>query len=312
MIINQVISTIDLHVAGEPLRTLYYNPLFERRETMKEYQEDIDHFDFIPLLLKEPRGHSDMNLCVITPPISSEAKCGLLFKKNVNGNVPLMEHGLIGAATVLFEVDNFRGNEIIFDCLNGQVKVHIDNDTQHEQVKSISYFEQVRYNYQNLLLDTCTIDLIITFQTIGIINLKQLDMTLSINSLNEIKRINHQLFKIIDNYQLSDPINHLIFFSEGDRQPIFLCIDRFGHIDRSPYTGAGAVAAYLLKKGLCGVNQMNRVDNFLNHSIETRITTSNDKRDELLVEIKGKAFITGFHQFAVDTTDPLKEGFLLK
>jgi len=98
------VSTIDLHTAGEPLRVIFHglpdfpgDTLLSRRLFIKE---NFDYFR--TLLMGEPRGHTDMYGCFLTPPVSREADIGIIFMHN-EGYSTMCGHGIIGVATMVLE-----------------------------------------------------------------------------------------------------------------------------------------------------------------------------------------------------------------
>src|SRR6266567_2478365 len=98
---TMVITTIDAHAAGEPLRVitgglpeLQGETILERRRYMR------DHLDHIRrALMWEPRGHFNMYGCVVTPPVTPGADLGVLFMHN-EGYSTMCGHGIIGQVTV--------------------------------------------------------------------------------------------------------------------------------------------------------------------------------------------------------------------
>ena len=79
-----VITAIDAHAAGEPLRIitgglppLPGTSILDRRRWMREH---LDHLR--RALMWEPRGHFDMYGCVTTPPVTPGAELGVLFLHN--------------------------------------------------------------------------------------------------------------------------------------------------------------------------------------------------------------------------------------
>src|SRR6266705_6355098 len=100
-----LITTIDAHAAGEPLRIITGGlpelpgaTILERRRYMQQ------HFDHIrQALMWEPRGHRDMYGCVVTPPVSPDADLGVLFMHN-EGYSTMCGHGVIALVTTLFEM----------------------------------------------------------------------------------------------------------------------------------------------------------------------------------------------------------------
>src|SRR5437899_3527000 len=99
-----VITTIEAHAAGEPLRIITGGlpelqgiTILERRRYMQQ------HYDHIrKALMWEPRGHRDMYGCVVTPPVTPDADLGVLFMHN-EGYSTMCGHGIIALVTTLVE-----------------------------------------------------------------------------------------------------------------------------------------------------------------------------------------------------------------
>src|SRR5437764_13181689 len=99
-----VITTLDAHAAGEPLRIITSGlpdlpgaTILERRRYM---QEHLDHVR--RALIWEPRGHYNMYGCVLTSPVTPEADLGVLFMHN-EGYSTMCGHGIIALVTALIE-----------------------------------------------------------------------------------------------------------------------------------------------------------------------------------------------------------------
>src|SRR6266516_826649 len=109
---STVITTLDAHAAGEPLRIItgglpetQGTTILERRRYM------LEHLDYIRrALMWEPRGHYNMYGCVITEPVSSEADIGVLFMHN-EGYSTMCGHGIIALVTVLLETGTSPAQE---------------------------------------------------------------------------------------------------------------------------------------------------------------------------------------------------------
>ena len=103
-----IITTLDTHAAGEPLRivtgglpALPGATILERRRAMRE------QYDYVRrALMWEPRGHYDMYGCVLTPPVSPEAHFGVIFLHN-EGYSTMCGHGVIALVTALLETGAF-------------------------------------------------------------------------------------------------------------------------------------------------------------------------------------------------------------
>src|SRR5215510_1718168 len=101
---TQVITTIDAHAGGEPLRIITGGlpalpgaTILERRRFMRKHLDHVRR-----ALMWEPRGHYNMYGCVLTPPITSEAHLGVIFLHN-EGYSTMCGHGVIALVTALIE-----------------------------------------------------------------------------------------------------------------------------------------------------------------------------------------------------------------
>src|SRR5688500_20308225 len=93
---RHVLTTIDAHASGEPLRLitsgvphLRGTTILDRRQEMLEQHDDIRR-----ALMWEPRGHADMYGAILTPPVTDEADYGILFMHN-EGYSTMCGHGII-------------------------------------------------------------------------------------------------------------------------------------------------------------------------------------------------------------------------
>ena len=77
----QRITTIDMHTAGEPLRIILAGyPELEGDTILKKRRwakQNCDHLR--TALMWEPRGHSDMYGCIVTPPSPAKPTLACFF-----------------------------------------------------------------------------------------------------------------------------------------------------------------------------------------------------------------------------------------
>src|SRR5262245_27224521 len=99
-----ILTTLDVHAAGEPLRIvtgglpeLPGSTMLERRRFLREHLDHVRR-----ALMHEPRGHFDMYGCVPTPPVTPGADLGVLFMHN-EGYSTMCGHGVIALVTALLE-----------------------------------------------------------------------------------------------------------------------------------------------------------------------------------------------------------------
>jgi trans-L-3-hydroxyproline dehydratase len=99
-----VLTTLDAHAAGEPLRIVTGGlPELPGATMLDRWRYMRDHLDHLRrALMHEPRGHADMYGCVLTPPVTPGADLGVLFLHN-EGYSTMCGHGVIALVTALIE-----------------------------------------------------------------------------------------------------------------------------------------------------------------------------------------------------------------
>src|SRR2546421_5815346 len=99
-----VITTLDAHAAGEPLRIVTGGVPLLSGTTMPEKRRYMQqHLDYIrKAVMWEPRGHRDMYGAVLTQKVTPEADLGVLFIHN-EGYSTMCGHGVIALVTTLIE-----------------------------------------------------------------------------------------------------------------------------------------------------------------------------------------------------------------
>lgn len=317
MYVNNYMATTDVHVSGAPLRVFRFQAAGARHASMAQYLEELNR---PPLkikwkrLLEEPRGHNNMLLCIVTPPVSPGSVAGLLFK-NTNGDLPVPVHGLIGIATVLAETEHAGNETCIFDSVDGPFRVDLDFDTAHEkavQVKVKQTLEFGRISYDHLPFETIKWPL--NKNRFVILPADFVRLTLTIEHLNNIQSETGRIFRRLA--EMAEDVSHILLYERQTDNPYrFLTVDRQGFIDRSPLTGAGAFAAYLDRSGLISRRKKQTVSNFLGNQATVAWDGSETEQSEngvCSLTVGAQGFITGFHRFVVDATDPLKDGFLIR
>src|SRR5699024_3562032 len=139
---NRLISTVDLHVAGEPLRIITGGLPAIKGDTQPERRKYcIEHLDGLrKTLMNEPRGQHGMYVCIITPPASKHSDFGVLFLHN-EGWSTMCGHGIIAVVTMVIEAGQFEVKDnhrkFVIDSPAGEVIAHAVCDGQ--KVKHVSF-----------------------------------------------------------------------------------------------------------------------------------------------------------------------------
>src|SRR5256886_13075465 len=140
-----VITTIDAHAAGEPLRIVTGGLPLLPGDTMLEKRRYMQqHFDHIRrALMWEPRGHRDMYGAVLTQRVTPEADLGVLFMHN-EGYSTMCGHGTIALVTALLETGTIpaggQKTPVHLDTPAGLVRAtaHLDSRGHVERVSFLN------------------------------------------------------------------------------------------------------------------------------------------------------------------------------
>jgi len=329
------ITTIDAHTEGEPFRVITggfpelpgENILVRRRYAKK----NLDHLR--TALMWEPRGHADMYGCIITPPVTPEADIGVLFMHN-EGFSTMCGHGIIGITTVALETGllpmTSPETTIKIDTPAGLVTAHARVDEGH--VQSV-YFHNVP-SFVLVLDETVDVpglgkvryDIAFGGAFYAFVQAEEVGVTCTpadFRSLIEkgmaIKR------SIMASRPIPHPFEEDLSFLYGT---IFIglplaegvhsrnvCIFAEGEVDRCPTgTGVSARLAIHHERGEIDLNQPIVIESIIGSHFTGRVvqTTSFGPHPAIIPEVEGTAHITGRHEFLIDPTDPLQDGFVLR
>lgn len=332
---EKMFNTIDVHTAGEPLR-LILNGIQTNGYSMKEMKDYVQkNFDLMrKTLMSEPRGHQGMNGAVITSPFSSKAHFGVIFMNNT-GYDQINGTGIISSVTAMIETGQLKINksdntEVRIDTVNGVVSAYVD--LQGSEVKSVTLKSEPSFIIENNVpvttLDTCIhVDIVKSGKIFALVNVKDLEYKLDISHLTDLKRIGALLKKEIDDKFLNamsldskDRTVYGVIFVDKPINSISHCrnltVFADQQIDRSP----GVFSTFSKLTSMFFKNEISIGEEFINESIIStqfkseimELIRLKDGKSAVISKIKGRAFITGIQQFVIDSTDPLKEGFLLK
>ena len=328
------ISTIDVHVAGEPLRIITEGFPVPQGHTILEKrrycQAHLDHHRLA--LMLEPRGHSDMYGCLLVPPSHPQADYGVLFMHN-EGYSTMCGHGIIGLVTVLIEQGKVPEvgpkTTVLLDTPSGLIKATAL--VQHGRVDSVSF--------QNVSSFVDSLDQVVPVPSIGAVRYDLafggayyafcqatelgLDLTPEhsqklIGLAMKIKRA------IITSRTIEHPTESDLGFLYGiifvgspmqvESHYRQVCVFADGALDRSPTgTGVSAHLAILAAQELVNDQTPYKMEGILGTTFTGRIIdrTRYHGRPAMITEITGQAFLTGKHEFFIDENDPIKNGFRL-
>ena len=331
---ERIISTIDAHAAGEPLRIITSGvpplpgaTILERRRYMAEHLDDVRR-----TLLFEPRGHADMYGAVLTPPVSPGADFGVLFLTN-EGYSTMCGHGVIALSTVLLETGMVASRkeqtEVVYDSPAGLIKASAVVDDG--RVTSVAFRNVPAFRFAHDLevmtgVGRVRVDVayggafyaLVDAADLGVEVLPENAVTLTKLGM-EIKRAVDREIEVVhpDEPELRGIYGTIISepprTASGDGRNITIYAE--GAVDRSPCgTGTSAKLACLYEDGRLPLGKPYVHESVIGTMFTGRVLgeTAVARYPAVETEIAGRGFMTGFHQFVVDPDDPTAGGFLVR
>ena len=332
-----VITTIDTHAAGEPLRIvtsglppLPGNTILEKRRYMQQ------HLDYIrKALMWEPRGHRDMYGCILTEPVTPEADLGVLFIHN-EGYSTMCGHGTIALVTALVETGAIAAQApqtlVNLDTPAGLVQAIAQLDSSGH-VDSVSFRNVPSFLFaRDIELDVpaygrLTVDVAFGGAFYAFLPAAQIGLSIKLQHANQLAAAGDTITKAVNavlpaKHPIEDDLSFLygtIFTGppeDSAHHSRNVCIFADAQVDRSP-TGTGVSARLALHnaKGEIRDNQQIIIESILGaaSTFTGRVVGQSKvgEYDAIIPEVSGKAYITGRHEFILDPRDQLGQGFIL-
>jgi trans-L-3-hydroxyproline dehydratase len=328
------ITTVDVHVAGEPLRVItggFPEPeghsILEKREFCRQH---LDHFR--RALILEPRGHEDMYGALPVTPTNSKSDFGVLFLHN-EGYSTMCGHGIIGLVTVLIE-------EGMVEVREPETTLRIE--TPSGLVTAVAHIDQGRVQsvaFRNVPSFVLDLDQTIDLPGMGLIRYDlafggafyvfcqadKLGLTLTPSHARSLANLGMRIKKTIgDTRSIEHPaepdlgfLYGIIFVSPPTQSPAYcrhVCIFADGAIDRSPTgTGVSAHLAILAARGRLTDHTPYVIESILGTTFTGKIVDRLTFHGipAIIPEVKGNAYLIGKHELVIDPDDPLQTGFRL-
>jgi trans-L-3-hydroxyproline dehydratase len=331
---RRVISTIDAHAAGEPLRLITAGAPRLRGGTILERRAEMlaEHDWLRRALMWEPRGHADMYGAILTDPVTPDADYGLLFMHN-EGYSTMCGHGIIAVTTILLETGMFPASggsaQIAYDSPAGLIRARATlaggrvSEVAFTNVPSFVFSDrvEVKTTYGDL-----AVQVVYGGAFYALAEAAEAGLEVERGSTKQLidfgMQIKGAVERQIDVIHPLEPGLRGIYGTiitgpphspEADGRNVTIFAD--GEVDRSPCgTGTAARLAWLHMNG-----HLQLEDRWLHESITDTLfagrvleTTRVGDFPAVVPEIAGRAFITGMHSFLIEPDDPLAGGFLVR
>jgi proline racemase len=325
------ITTVDTHTMGEPTRVvtsgIAHIPGKQMADKKNWLSENLDHIR--RMLMLEPRGHQDMFGAVLTEPVSDTACAGVIFMDS-GGYLDMCGHGSMGAVTVLLETGMLNLNS---PDKNGEQTLYLDTPAgliharavmENGRVSRVTIRNRESFFCASLEISlppigTIPVDVAYGGNYFALVDAALLGLSVTPDNIDTLKTLGLDIRKAVnDQFCAAHPGTGipgkvaLTEIYEHTTPPRNIVVFGTGQIDRSPCgTGTSAKMALLHHKGLLKPGEPYEYRSVFGTQFTGKIVeqTRVGTRAAIVPEITGSAFITGFHQFVVDDTDPYKYGF---
>ncbi|XP_048840861.1 trans-L-3-hydroxyproline dehydratase [Brienomyrus brachyistius] len=335
---GRLLSVIDMHTGGEPLRIVWSgypeikgeNLLAKRRYA----KEKLDHLRKV--LMFEPRGHFDMYGALIVESELSEADLGVLFMHN-EGYSTMCGHAVIALGRFavdygLVKVPVSPETQVNIHCPCGLIKAFVqfsDGKTgavRFHSTPAFAFATDITVSvpgYGDVILDISyggAFYALVNAQTFGLDVCESRTRDLVEVACAVTSAVKSQV-------KLHHPSSEDLAFLYGtiltDGKDQFsneptanICVFAEAQVDRSP-TGSGVTARIALqhRKGMIGIQQTRSFQSGATGSLFTGKAVQETKCGEfpaVVVEVAGQAHYTGIASFVQESGDGLANGFLLK
>lgn len=327
-----LITSIDAHTAGEPLRIITGGlPPIPGDTLLAKRRYAREHLDSLrTALMWEPRGHADMYGCILTEPVTPDGTLGVLFLHN-EGFSTMCGHGVIALVKVGIETGLLAPDPVIrLDTPAGRVTAYPRYDggrvthVSFHNVPSFVYalnqtvdvpgLGRVRYDlafggafYAYVRADEVGVGLTpADFRTLIDLGMgiKQAIMAVGFPQ-HPFEPDLSLLYGVIFTGAAHNPAHH-------SRE---VCVFADGEVDRSPTgTGVSGRAALHYARGEIGLREPFVVESILGTTFTGEVieTTTFGPYPAVVPQVTGTAHLVGRSEWLIDPADELGAGFLLR
>ncbi|MCB6184678.1 proline racemase family protein [Leeia sp. TBRC 13508] len=336
MAFKRVVNVVGVHTGGERndvitggVMDVPGKSIFEKMQYLQQHQDDLRKF-----LLQEPRGSVTQCVNLVLPPCHPEADAGFVIMES-EFYVPMSGSNTICTVTALLETGMLPMTEpvteLTLEAPGGLVRVTAEcKDGKCINVKFANvpcFVFGLDKQVEVPGLGTLTVDVAYGGMIYVLADAKALGFSITPDEAADLvdigERIKAAAAEQLPAVHPENPeihtINQTLFAGPIERTATGLTskngvVVSPGRMDRSPCgTGTSARLAVLHAKGQIKVGEK-----FLHRSIidteftgEILSTTKVGNTDGIIPAITGSAWITGYHQYVVDSTDPLPTGYTL-
>lgn len=331
----QIITTLDMHTEGEPLRIVTSGiPDIPGRSVLEKRRYFMEHLDHLRrLLILEPRGHADMYGAVIVEPSSGEAHFGVIFMHN-EGYSTGCGHAVIAlakAAVLTRAVEPAEPEtEVRIETPSGLVRAFVEvrggevGRVRFRNVPSFVYALDEEVQVEGL--GRVRYDIAFGGAFYAFVDAEELGIECTPEGYRRVIDAGMRIKRaIVRSREVRHPFEEDLSFLYGT---IFVCppedegshsrhvtVFADGEVDRCPTgTGVSARLPLLLARGEVRPGEELTFESIINTKFTGRIVdvVKYGPYDAVIPEVGGDAHVIARNAFILDPKDDLKQGFLLR
>lgn len=332
---RMVVSTVDYHCAGGPFRIVSGGVRSPRGATMSERRRDAEaNLDEVRrLLAMEPRGHSDMDGAFVMGPVDDGADLGVVFFET-GGYSTACGHGTIALTTWALESGLVALQEpesrVVLDVPSGRIEALATvsegkiQSVRFRNVPSFVYAEGVEVSTS---IGPLSLDISFGGAFYAAVMTKQFGLTIDAEGLPGLIAVAREIKRGLS--ATDQPVHPLdpelkgvygvMFIDEDDAVvPVSqrsVTVFGNGAVDRSPCgSGTSARLALLHSSGRVRPDEWTVQTSIIGSVFRGRIVEEVHVADipAVVTEIEGRAHLTGFHHFVLESDDEIGPGFSLR
>ena len=330
----RMLSVVGCHAEGEVGDVIIGGGPIPRGATMFERMQAMerDHDGLRRLLLCEPRGSVCRHVNLLTPPVDPACDAGVIIMEPTE-YVPMSGSNLICTVTVLLEMGIVPMKEpetiVMVDTPAGPVRAVAecrDGKCRSVEFRNVpSFVDRLDAHVEVEGLGTVRLDVAYGGMFYALVDASLLGFGIHPSEARELAVLGEKI-RLAARQQLEvvHPENPAISgvsivqfnlpFRAAGEAARNTCIVAPGRSDRSP-TGTGTCArmAVLHARGLMRVNDTIIHESIIGSRFVGRIeaTATVAGRAAVVPSIRGRAWITGLHNYLLDPEDPYPEGYVV-
>lgn len=329
---EKTFDTVETHTSGALCNTILTGiPRLEGHSVAEKMLYFQEHYDWIKTAITcEPRGWDAASAAVMVEPCDPEADVGVFFMMNA-GYMPMCGSSTIGFTTAIIETG-------IIPAVEPYTTVKIETpaglitavaEVKDGSVLSVSFENIPCFLYQTRTLDfgefgPVEVDVAYGGNAFAILPAEPFGLDFSVGSAEKLlamtelvlKKANAEIGFVHPEKPFINEITQVHWFREPRVHPEARAMTANAalpkNIDRSPCgTGTSARACTEYVKG-----HLRLGEEFAQESITGGLFTAKVLRPYSvgsyqggIPSLKGQAFVTAFHKYVLDPTDPLKHGY---